>query len=81
MKWKLKRSVSPWERFPFSSPAVISYVWCGLFHLKETLAPLLLSLMTMVWLKNNAGEKNGAALSCDLKIGNPTPLNVEDLEA
>lgn len=27
-KWKLKRSVSPWERFAFSSRVVIPCIWC-----------------------------------------------------
>lgn len=49
--------------------------------LRGCLAPLLLSLMTMVWLKNNTRKKSRAALSCELKIGKPVPLNWEDLEA
>lgn len=57
------------------SACMVVRVFCGFFYLKGALAPLLLSLMTMVWLKNNAGKKSRAALSCDLKIGKPTPLN------
>lgn len=33
-KWKLKRSVSPWERFPFSSHAVIVHRCFFFFFLK-----------------------------------------------
>lgn len=62
---------------------VVIVLLCFFFFsfLRGCLAPLLLSLMTMVWLKNNTRKKSRAALSCELKIGKPVPLNWEDLEA
>lgn len=59
----------------YSACMVLVFFFFIFFYLKDALAPLLLSLTTVVWLKNDAGEKSRAALSCDLKIGKPTPLN------
>lgn len=57
----------------YSTYIVGGYLFIFYLNLKDTLAPFLLGLMTMAWLKNNAGKK--AELPCDLKIGKPMPLN------